>query len=177
MRAMAAHNVGDQKQAFQDRLKRINSGRQYEHEDVVGFRTQKAYERKRAPLLKRPRRTLGQRLMVIVAFLSGATALLLARIAYFHLSQIEGMPEAFVNLGGRGVILLTLVIAGILTVLLHLSTRGRMQALALGTVLMNFGEPSVAVQAPALWDGMFSPEYRAEVTARAPQFPLAAITG
>lgn len=171
MQAMAAYGVGDQKQAFQDRLKRINSGRQYEHEDVIGFRTQKAYETKLAPRLKKPRRTLGQRIMVMVAFMSGALSFMLARLAYFHLSQIHGMPEAFVNLGGRGVFLMTLVIAGFLAVSLHLATRGRMQALALGCALMYFGEPAVAMQAPGLWDEMFSPAYTAEIKARAPQLP------
>lgn len=174
---MAAYGVGDQKQAFQARLKRINAGGQFEHEDVVGFRTQKAFEHKKIKRGAKPRRTLRQRLMIVVAFLCGALALILGQIAYFHLSQVASMPEAFVNLGGRGAILMTMVIAGVLTVALHLSTRGRMQALALGCALMHFGEPIAVSQAPGLWTQMFSLAYVDAIRAEAPQLTLAALAG
>ena len=157
----------DQKTAFAERLSRINSGRQFEHQDVVGYQTQKAYERKLAPKHKKPKRTFGQRLMILVAFFSGLLAVVLGRLAYFHVSQIEGMPEALVNLGQRGMFLSVIVVAGVLTVMFGLSTRGRLQALGLGSVMMHFGEAAVAATAPELWTQMFSPDYTAELLQRA----------
>jgi hypothetical protein len=160
--------VADKKAAFQDRLKRINSGRQFEHADVVGVHTQKAFNKKYAPKLKKPRRTFGQNLMVLVAFLCGISAVTLGRTAYFHISRIDGVPEALVNLEGRGVLLFFLVIAGTMTAMLGLSTRSRMQALALGSVFMYYGEAAVAASAPDLWGQIFSPDYTASLIEHAP---------
>lgn len=169
--------VMDQKAAFQDRLKRINSGRQFEHADVIGYHTQKAFNRKIAPKLKKPRRSFGQRIMVLIAFLSGVLAVVLGRMAYFHLSQIEGMPEALVNLQGRGMFLSVLIVAGIMTVLLGLSTRGRLQALALGSIMMHYGEAAVAASAPDLWAQMFSPDYTSALVEKAPNLAALATAG
>jgi hypothetical protein len=159
-----AIGVQDQKAAFADRLKRINSGKQFEHADIIGHHTQKRYNQiaKRRP---KHQRTFGQKVMIVVAFLSGILAMLAGRMAYFHLARIDGLPEAFYDLQSRGMVLFAFIIAGFLTVALHLSTKGRMQALALGCALMHFGESAAATSMPDLWDEMFSPEYRAAVTA------------
>jgi hypothetical protein len=156
-----AAGVQDQKTAFAERLKRINAGKQYEHEDVVGYRTQKRFDKLQARRPKR-KRTFGQTVMIPVAFCAGASAVLLGRMAYFHLAQLDGLPEAFYDLGSRGMFLFAMVIAGILTISLQLATKGRIYALALGCALMHFGESAAAASLPDLWAEMFSPEYAAE---------------
>ncbi len=153
--------VKDQKSAFAERLQRINAGKQFEHEDVVGFRTQKRFDKIKARRPKNPR-SFGQKMMILVAFLAGASAMLLGRMTYYHLAQLDGLPEAFYDLQSRGMILFALVIAGILAMALQLMTKGRMQALALGCALMHFGESAAAASMPTLWAEMFSPEYAAE---------------
>lgn len=162
----------DQKAAFQERLKRINAGKQFEHEDVVGYRTQTAYNRRAATKAKKPRRTLGDRIMVLVAFAAGLSSVLLGRMIYFHAASIQGLPDAFYDLGGRGMILGALVVAGILSMALHLTVKGRLPALVLGCLAMQFGEASAAARAPELWTQLFSAEYAAEKAAEAPKFAL-----
>ncbi|MFZ1660965.1 MAG: hypothetical protein WAT77_03310 [Paracoccaceae bacterium] len=154
----------DQKAAFADRLNRIKSGQQFEHADLVGYQTQVAYKKIHGDKGRKPKRTPVEKLMVLVAFLSGVSAVLLGRLAYFHLSKISGLPEAFYDLQGRGMALFALVLAGILIVIFGLSTRTRLQSLALGCALMHFGEAAAASTAPQLWAEMFSPEYVAEVS-------------
>ena len=80
--------VADQKTAFATRLDRIGAGKQFEHEDLVGLKTQKQYAKMFAEKSKRPKRTFMDQVMVLVAFLSGVLAVLLGRLAYFHLSKI-----------------------------------------------------------------------------------------
>ncbi len=155
----------DQKAAFAERLNRIGSGMQFEHEDVIGTMTQKRYIAKYGERNKKPKRSFLDRIMVLVAFLSGATAVLLGRLAYFHLSKMSGLPDAFYNLGGRGMALFALILAMILIVVLHLSTRSRLQSLALGFVLMHFGEAAMASTVPTLWVELFSADYVAAVSA------------
>jgi hypothetical protein len=167
-----AVGVRDQKAAFTDRLNRINSGKQYEHADVVGHDTQKRFN-KIAKSRPKHARTFGQKVMIAVAFCSGATAMLAGRLAYYHLSKIDGLPKAFYDLESRGMFLFAMIIAGILTVTLHLSTKGRMYALTMGCALMHFGESAAAATMPALWDEMFSPEYRATVVSSADTAPAA----
>ena len=157
--------VADQKSAFADRLGRISSGKQFEHADLVGQKTQKKFAKMFAEKAKKPKRTFLDRVMVLVAFLSGVSAVLLGRLAYFHLSKIAGLPEAFYNLQGRGMALFALVMALILIVIFGLATRTRLQSLALGCVLMHFGEAAVASTAPQLWAEMFSADYVAAVSA------------
>ncbi|MFN0114375.1 MAG: hypothetical protein ACKVPY_06840 [Paracoccaceae bacterium] len=159
----------DQKGAFAERLKRINAGHQYEHQDVVGFRTQKLYEVKYSARDKRRGgRGPANLLMILIAFLSGIVAVVAGRLIFFHLSQMDGMPESFAQLGGKGMLLSALVVAGILTALLHLSTKGRMPALLVGCMAMHFGEAAVAANAPQLWAEMFSSEYVAAVAGHVP---------
>lgn len=157
--------LANQKNAFAARIKRIEAGKQFEHADVVGRATQKRYEhvfgtrqeRKR----QRPRRTFFEKVMVLIAFLCGMASVLVGRLAYFHLSRIEGLPEAFYDLGGRGMALFAFVLAAILLVIFHLSTRSRFPALLVGSVVMYYGEAAVASNAPEIWSQFFSAEYTA----------------
>ena len=157
--------VADQKSAFAARLGRISTGKQFEHEDLVGQTTQKKFAKMFAEKSKKPKRTFLDRVMVLVAFLSGVSAVLLGRLAYFHLSKIAGLPDAFYNLQGRGMALFALVMALILIVIFGLATRTRLQSLALGCALMHFGEAAVASTAPQLWAEIFSADYVAAVAA------------
>lgn len=164
--------MAEQKAAFAERLKRINSGQQFEHADVVGFGTQKRYEKRYGDKAKRPKRSPVDRFMVLIAFLAGMTAMLLGRLAYFQMSRIEGLPPAFYDLGARGMILFALVLAAMMVVIFHLATRVRLQALLVGVVVMHYGEVAVAANAPELWSQMFSPEYAAEISARGAEYRL-----
>lgn len=149
----------DQKSAFAERLKRIQSGQQFEHGDVLGKSTHKAWKRKFGDKAKKPKRTFGDKVMVLIAFLCGMSAVLVGRLAYFHLSRIEGLPDAFYDLGARGMYLFAFVLALLLVVIFHLSNRARMQALLVGCVVMHFGEAAVASNAPEVWSQLFSADY------------------
>lgn len=164
--------MADQKAAFAERLKRINAGQQYEHVDVIGYGTQKRFEKRYGDKAKRPKRSPVDRFMVVFAFLAGMTSMLLGRLAYFQMSRIEGLPPAFYDLGARGMILFAMVLAAVMVVMFHLATRRRLQALLVGVVVMHYGEVAVAANAPDLWSQMFSPEYAAEVSAKGADFRL-----
>lgn len=157
----------DQKAAFQDRIKRINAGRQFEHADVIGHQTQAAWKRKYGEKAKRPKRTFLDFVMIIVAFVAGAGAVLVGRLSYFYLSKMTGLPEAFYDLQARGMALFALIAALILIVVFHLSTRGRLQSLALGCVLMHFGESALAATAPQFYAEFFAADYVATVATAA----------
>lgn len=161
-----------QKAAFAERLKRIQSGRQYEHADLVGHATQKKFERVMKAKGKRPRRTLAEKMMVVIAFFCGMAAVLLGRVVYFNLAKLEGLPEAFYDLQQRGMILFALVLAGILMVMFHLSTRQRFPALLVGCVVMHFGEAAVASNAPQLWAQIFSADYAAALAEEGKDYRL-----
>ena len=161
--------VLDQKAVFQERLSRISSGKQFEHPDVIGKATQLAYEKRfgdkfQQMRTKRRKRTFLDKVMIVVAFLSGMIAVFAGRLIYFKLSQIEGLPESFYALGSRGMLLCALIVALLLAAMLHLSTRARMPALVLGCIFMHYSEAAVASNAPGLWAQMFSPDYAAAMT-------------
>lgn len=101
--------------------------------------------------------------MVVIAFLCGMSAVLVGRIAYFHLAQIDGLPKAFYDLGARGMYLFAFVLALVLIVIFHLSSRARIQALVVGCVVMHFGEAAVASNAPEVWSQLFSADYAAHM--------------
>lgn len=162
----------DQKTAFAERLQRIQAGQQFEHADLLGKATHKAYKRKFGDRAKRPKRTFGDKLMVLVAFLCGMSAVLLGRLAYFHLAQIEGLPEAFYDLGTRGMYLFAFVLALTLIVIFHLSSRARIQALVVGCLVMHFGEAAVASNAPEVWSQLFSADYAAMMAEQGRDFRL-----
>lgn len=156
----------DQKAAFADRLKRISAGQQFEHADVIGFQTQKAYNRKFGDKAKKPKRSFLDRIMVLVAFLCGASAVILGRLAYFQMSKITGLPPAFYDLQGRGMALCALILALVLILIFQLATRARLQSLALGCLLMHFGEAAVASSEPQLYSQIFPPDYVKAVAAQ-----------
>lgn len=162
----------DQKTAFAERLKRIQAGQQFEHGDLLGKATHKAYKRKFGDKARRPKRTFGDRLMVLIAFLCGMSAVLLGRLAYFHLAQIEGLPDAFYDLGTRGMYLFAFVLALLLVVIFHLSSRARIQALVVGCVVMHFGEAAVASNAPEVWSRLFSADYATMMAEQGRDFRL-----
>ncbi len=162
--------AADQKTAFQSRLQRIQSGKQFEHADVIGKATQKAYTRKFGDKPKKPRRTVAEKLMVLVAFLCGMGAVLLGRVLYFNMSRMEGLPDAFYDLGSRGMILFALIIAGLMMALLHLFSKQRVAALVVGCVVMHYGEAAVASNAPELWSNIFSAEYAAQMAEEGKDF-------
>ncbi len=120
----------DQKTIFSDRLKRIQSGKQYEHADIIGHSTQKRYNKIFGKKNKKPKRTFADKMMVLIAFLCGMSSVLVGRVAYFHLAKLDGLPPAFYDLGGRGMVLFSFVLAMILVAIFHLSNRARFQALA-----------------------------------------------
>ena len=163
--------VADQKAAFAQRLKRIQSGKQFEHADIIGQKTTKRYK-KRFGDKPRKKRSLADKVMVLIAFLAGLASVLLGRIVYFHLARIEGLPPAFYDLGGRGMALAGLVLAMTMIVVFHLSTRTRMPALLLGCAVMYYGEAAVASNAPEFWTQIFSAEYAAEMAARGQDYRL-----
>jgi len=156
--------LADQKLAFAERLNRINAGKQFEHEDLVGVRTQKKFEKKFGAKAKKPKRSFLDRVMVLVAFVSGASAVMLGRLAYFQLSKMQGLPDGFYALGGRGMALFALVLALVLTLIFQLGTRARIQSLVLGFALMHFGEAAMASSAPQIWSEIFSPDYVAAIS-------------
>ena len=85
-----------------ERLKRIQTGQQFEHADVVGHHTQKKFNKIFARRSKRKKRSFADNLMVVIAFFSGMAAVLLGRLIYFKMAQMEGLPDAFYDLGPRG---------------------------------------------------------------------------
>ncbi len=153
----------DQKSAFANRLKRIQAGQQFEHADLLGKATHKAYKQKFGTKAAKPKRTLADKLMVLIAFLCGMSAVLVGRLAYFHLAHVEGLPKAFYDLGARGMYLFAFVLALVLIVIFHLSSRARIQALVVGCVVMHYGEAAVASNAPQVWSQLFSAEYAAQM--------------
>lgn len=153
----------DQKSAFAARLKRIEAGQQFEHSDVLGKATHRAYKQKFGARAARPKRTLADRLMVLIAFVCGMSAVLVGRVAYFHLAQFDGLPKAFYDLGARGMYLFAFVLALVLMLVFHLSSRARIQALIVGCVVMHYGEAAVASNAPQVWSQLFSAEYAARM--------------
>ena len=162
--------ASDQKSAFSERLKRIQAGQQYEHPDVVGQATQKAYKKKFGDKPKKPKRTFADKMMVLIAFLCGMSSVLVGRVAYFHLAKLEGLPDAFYDLGTRGMYLFAFVLAMILIVIFHLSSRARFQALLVGCVVMHYGEAAVASNAQNFWSHLFSAEYAAEMAEQGRDF-------
>lgn len=159
----------DQKTAFAARLGRIQSGRQFEHEDLIGYQTQKRAAKVFGTKPK-TQRSFGDKMMVLLAFLAGMIAVVIGRFAYFRLSQIEGLPPAFYDLGGRGMVLFAFVLAMIMIVAFHLTSRARFQALLLGCVVMHYGEAALAASAPQVWAGIFTADYAAEMASQGQDF-------
>ncbi len=162
--------AAEQRSTFQERVQRIQSGKQYEHADVIGKATHKAFKKKFGDKPKRPKRTFAEKLMVVIAFICGMSSVLLGRVLYFNMSKMSGLPDAFYDLGTRGMILFALVIAGLLMALLHLFTKQRFTALMVGCVVMHYGEAAVASNAPELWSQVFSADYAATMAEQGKDF-------
>ena len=62
------------------------------------------------------------------------------------------------------------VLAMIMIVAFHLTSRARFQALLLGCVVMHFGEAAVAASAPQVWAEIFTADYAAEMAAQGQDF-------
>lgn len=161
-----------QKAAFSERLKRIQSGQQFEHADVVGHSTQVRFNKILKSRPKRQPRSFVEKLMVIIAFFSGMLAVLIGRVAYFNLAKIEGLPDAFYDLQQRGMILFAFILAGLLMVAFHLATRQRFTALLVGCIVMHYGEVAVASNAPELWAQIFSADYAAALAEEGKDYRL-----
>lgn len=142
--------VMDQKSAFAERLARISSGQQFEHSDIPGKQTHQAYNRKYAAQNRKGRMAPRDKMMIGVALLSGALSVLAGKIGYAVATHMSGLPKAVYTLEGRGVFVLALMVAMALTAILHLSTKGRLQALVLGCLLAHFGVTAMAQANPAL---------------------------
>lgn len=155
--------AADQKSAFHARLQRIQKGQQFEHAEVLGKATHKAYKRSFGTKPKKPQRTFADNLMVLIAFLCGMSAVLLGRVIYFKMSKMQGLPEAFYKLEDRGMMLFALILAGTMMALLHLFSKQRFSALLIGCVVMHYGEAAVASNAPEFWSSMFSADYAAQM--------------
>ncbi|WP_347310078.1 hypothetical protein [Defluviimonas sp. SAOS-178_SWC] len=162
----------DQKTIFAERLKRIQTGKQFEHVDVIGHSTQKRYNKIFGKKNQKPKRTFADKMMVLIAFLCGMSSVLVGRVAYFHLAKLEGLPPAFYDLGNRGMVLFAFVLALILIVVFHLSNRSRVQALLVGCVVMHYGEAAVASNAPEFWSHLFSADYAATMAEQGRDYRL-----
>lgn len=153
----------NQKDMFQARLKRIDSGSAFEHHEVLGKSAQRKVQAQLKVRERRAARPGLNRLMMLFAFLCGVVSIFLGQLSYFHLAQVEGLPDSFYDLGGRGMVLFGLVIAGVLAGIFHLTGKMRLPALLLGGALMHFGAAALAANAPELWAELFSPDYAAEM--------------
>ncbi|MDW4548871.1 hypothetical protein R5H32_05855 [Defluviimonas sp. D31] len=164
--------VIDQKAAFAERLNRISTGCQFEHADVIGHHTQRRYNKVAARLAKRPKRSFAATAMIVIAFMCGMTAVLVGRVSYFHLANMEGFPPAFYDLGGRGMALFAFVLSAVFFLIFPLSTRPRVIALLTGCMVMHYGEIAVAANAPEVWSQIFSPDYASALAEQGKDYRL-----
>lgn len=144
-------STATQKEAFADRIQRITAGQQFEHADLVGYQTQVAMAARNKLKPKKAPRTLRDKVMIGVAFTCGIAAVALAQTTYQILSKLPGLPEVVYKSEGKAVVLLAMIVSICLILLFQLFTRGRIQALVLGCLLMYFGNsmlqsPDVAAQ-------------------------------
>lgn len=139
-----------QRQDFTERLSRISAGTQFEHADLIGHQTQKAYIAKFGTK-PRKQRSWMELFMVPLAFGCGVSSVMLGRLAYLTATTFEGLPPAVYKLEGRGVFLSVLILAMTLILLLRLHSGTRLKSLALGCALMHFGEPVMAEHLPDVY--------------------------
>ncbi|MCV2869935.1 hypothetical protein OEW28_14990 [Defluviimonas sp. WL0002] len=162
----------DQRAVFTERLKRIDKGKQIEPEDVIGRKFQKKFEHKYGPAARRNRDSARNGVVLVIAVFLGALAMLAGRLGYFHLSQFEGLPEAFYDLQGRGVALIVAILLAFFMAFFGLYGKGRVPALLTGCAIMYFGEAAVAANATEFWALMFSPEYAQTMAAQGADYVL-----
>ncbi len=162
----------DQKAVFAERLKRIDKGKTIEPEGVVGRSFHKKYEHKFGAKARRSRQSARNSVVMVIALVAGAAAMLAGRLGYFHLSQIEGLPEGFYDLQGRGVAVIVAIILAFFMAFFGLYGKGRVPALLVGCALMYFGEAAVAANATEVWARLFSPEYAQALAAQGADYVL-----
>ncbi|HPE25289.1 MAG TPA: hypothetical protein P5036_15760 [Albidovulum sp.] len=162
----------DQKTVFTERLRRIDKGKQIEPEGVIGRKFQKKYEHKFGVKAQRERQSTRNAFVLLIAIALGALAMLCGRLGYFHLSKLEGLPEAFYDLQGRGVAIIVGILLAFLMAFFGLYGKGRVPALLCGCALMYFGEAAVAANATELWARIFSPEYAQAMAAQGADYVL-----
>lgn len=154
--------------SFQARIQRINSGKQYEAENVVGHKAMKNYKKikKRLDRVAVPplRQRLGELIVLPFAVLFGLMAVVAARALWFHLEVRELLPRALAEFGANGEIGLAVAAAFFFMIAFRLRSGKRFAAVLTGFAAMVFAEDSFAESLPWLWQTMFSPEYAAAVT-------------
>lgn len=155
-------------QDFRARIARINSGKQFEAENVVGPRTMKKAQKIRKRVSRLPETSIAARVREVFvlpfALGFGLLAVVAARAAWFHLEALEVLPRSLADVGARGEAGLAVVAAMFFVMAFRLRRGMRIVAVLTGFVLMAFGEGAFAETAPGLWQALFSPDYVAKVT-------------
>ncbi|WP_343078884.1 hypothetical protein [Ostreiculturibacter nitratireducens] len=155
-------------QNFQDRIKRINAGKQFEAENVIGPNSMKKAVKVRKRLEKLPNMSIAARLRELLvlpfAFGFGLLAVVVARALWFRLVSMDVLSDDFLAGGARVEAGLAVVVALFFMVAFNLRRTVRFAGVAAGFALMAFGESAFAESAPGLWQMLFSPEYYSRVT-------------
>lgn len=152
----------DQKDAFQARVARINAGRQFEAEDVIGTQTMAAYARShqaRKAARRGPKEPGPTVLMAPLALAVGLLAMLAGRVAVYHLSGVAALADALAAIAPAASVAAGGGFALALAAMLGLTRGPRLAALAAGFAAMLLGEAQIAPLAPELWASLYSPEY------------------
>ncbi|MBU2982316.1 hypothetical protein KO498_10905 [Lentibacter algarum] len=161
--------------AFEKRMKRIakNEGGQRNmlagEGDVKSTRFT-AEDLRRATKPKKsagPKTTFKDLPKAVIGFGIGLLAMLVARLAGFHVIASYVFGDALTSLLMlRGAeIALAIVVMFILGMILKINSGLGKMAMTAGMALMLIGEPEVARYAPSIWQEMFSPQYAAGVLA------------
>ena len=151
---------------FRERIARINQGKQFEAENIIGHRSMKVYikAKKRGKFDEKPKANVVTELIVTpLALLFGALAVVVARVGWYQMVSRQIMPSQIADFGARGEIVLAALVAVVFLLAFGFLKRLRPLALIGGFALMAFGENAFAETAPTLWTFMFSPGYFAEV--------------
>lgn len=142
-----------QEKSFSQRLERIANGSQFEHEELVGSQTYRALKEKNARKPKR-KRSLRDQLMVPVAFALGCCSAVIGRLAYLTVVTFDGLPPAVYKLEDKGIYLAMLLTALMIIVTFRFFSLSRVQYLALGCVVMVFGEGGMVKHLPEVYKQM-----------------------
>ena len=149
---------------FLDRVARINSGRQFEAENVIGARTMAAYEKgkkrgKYGHKKAKKKVNLTELLLMPFALFCGAAAVVAAQALQYHYTN-TGFQTA--SLGVPGHLLLAILFAIILKTMFSLYGGLRGPTEFVGFMGMLFFGEHVIARYPDLFVPLFSPAYVAE---------------
>lgn len=149
---------------FQERVARINSGKQYEAENVIGMRTMAAYEKgkKRGKYGQKKAKSkfrLTELLLAPFALACGAAAVVAAQALQFHYASTEFQTA---TIGVPGYLLLAILFAIILKTMFSLYGGLRGPTEFVGFMGMLFFSEHVVARYPDLFVPLFSPAYVAE---------------